>query len=210
MFRMVVPILPFFYILVQESFRDFYEEYIVNLKSRKASLVFLVIFALILLYTLTPSFYGKRKLDVFLDRNIQNDRHVIGMWLKDNARPQESIALNAIGEIPFLSGLYTTDMLGLTDVYIAHKRRVPSDLGIPGHEKHDSNYVLDKKPTYIILSVGYLTNISDEGDYLTDSYLFPSDRDMLNNSRLRLMYEFRSARIEDKFFNYYRRKDEFG
>ncbi len=58
----------------------------------------------------------------------------------------ETLAVDAAGKIPFLSGLRTLDMLGLNEPEIARKQ---VDFFSPGHSKHDADYVLAKRPDLI-------------------------------------------------------------
>jgi len=53
--------------------------------------------------------------------------------------------------IPFYSGLTTIDMWGLSDLHIGH-RKMPNMGGDwpSGHEKQDTPYVFDRKPTYYV------------------------------------------------------------
>ncbi len=79
------------------------------------------------------------------------ERIRIGQWLRDNAPKSTKIAVYAAGEIPYVSGLYAHDMLGLNDAHIA-AIDVPSlGKGIAGHEKSDPEYTLNVvKPDVII------------------------------------------------------------
>lgn len=78
----------------------------------------------------------------------------IGRFFRDHSRsPQESIAARGVGAIAYFSNLPVIDVLGIVDPHIA---RVQSDRHTlrkspPGHEKRDWPYVLDLKPTYIVL-----------------------------------------------------------
>ncbi len=69
-------------------------------------------------------------------------------WLKDQANPGDTLAVDAAGYIPFYTGLPTVDMMGLNDLHIAHMD-VPLGSGLPGHEKADPAYVLAQRPAYI-------------------------------------------------------------
>jgi hypothetical protein len=78
--------------------------------------------------------------------------------------PEKTLATPAAGKIPFFSGMKTLDMLGLNDLYIAHK-----DIDyftVPGHNKYDFDYVLSKKPdflaNFITPELNMLFNISCE------------------------------------------------
>ena len=53
------------------------------------------------------------------------------------------LAVDAAGKIPYLSGLVTIDMLGLTDAHIGH---APAAAFRVGHSKHDPDYVLGRRP----------------------------------------------------------------
>jgi len=58
------------------------------------------------------------------------------------------LAIDAAGKIPYRSGLFTIDMLGLSDRHIA---RMP-DFGrfAVGHAKYDADYVLNRRPDLIV------------------------------------------------------------
>lgn len=62
--------------------------------------------------------------------------------------PGKTLATVTMGKIPFFSGLYTEDMLGLADPILAHK---PAATGYfdPGHMKFDADYSLARKPDLI-------------------------------------------------------------
>jgi len=79
------------------------------------------------------------------------ERIRIGHWLREHAPKNTKIAVYAAGEIPYVSGLYAHDMLGLNDAHIA-SIDVPSlGKGIAGHEKSDPEYTLNViKPDVII------------------------------------------------------------
>ena len=62
--------------------------------------------------------------------------------------PGKVLATGAIGKIPFFSGLYTEDMLGLNDPVLAHRSVSGSDFD-PGGMKFDADYTLSRKPDLI-------------------------------------------------------------
>lgn len=73
----------------------------------------------------------------------------IGLWLRDNAPADASLATTAAGIIPYYSRLYTLDILGLNDEYIAHT--VPARGSRPGHTKvAPESYLLQKQIDYLI------------------------------------------------------------
>ncbi len=72
----------------------------------------------------------------------------LAQWLENNARPTDTLAVDAAGTLPFYTGLRTIDMFGLNDTHIAHLSTGIGD-GTAGHEKSDPAYVLAQQPTYI-------------------------------------------------------------
>lgn len=62
--------------------------------------------------------------------------------------PGRTVAVVSLGKIPFFSGLYTHDILGLADPVIAH---LPATSAFfrPGHLKFDPDYTLSRRPDLI-------------------------------------------------------------
>lgn len=81
----------------------------------------------------------------------------LGEYLRANAPPNATLAIDAAGAAPYFSGLSTIDMLGLSDYHIAHSVAASGD-GVPGHEKTDPLYVLARQPTYIAVGMSKLTS----------------------------------------------------
>ncbi len=75
----------------------------------------------------------------------------IGRWFDRNAAPGALIATNTGGSIPYFARRQRAlDMLGLTDAHIARAPK-PVGGGYVGHERFDPEYVLSRKPEYIVL-----------------------------------------------------------
>ena len=73
----------------------------------------------------------------------------IGKWLRNDAPSDASIATTAAGIIPYYSRLYTVDILGLNDEWVAHN--VPAHGSRPGHTKSaPRDYILRKGVDYLI------------------------------------------------------------
>ena len=62
--------------------------------------------------------------------------------------PGKTVATGALGKLPFFSGLYTQDILGLADPVLAH-RPVAAHSTELGHMKYDPDYTLSRKPDLI-------------------------------------------------------------
>lgn len=77
------------------------------------------------------------------------DRWVLlGRYLGER-HPEAILASDAVGKVPYFSGMRTIDMLGLTDVHIAHAPPRPGGRRVPGHSKTDPAYVLSRRPDLI-------------------------------------------------------------
>ena len=66
--------------------------------------------------------------------------------------PGKTVAVVGLGKIPFFSGLYTHDMLGLADPVIAHSP-ASSAFFRPGHIKFDPDYTLSRRPDLISTTI---------------------------------------------------------
>lgn len=62
--------------------------------------------------------------------------------------PGKVLATGALGKIPFFSGLYTEDLLGLNDPVLAHRPVSDTDFD-PGGMKFDPDYTLSRRPDLI-------------------------------------------------------------
>jgi arabinofuranosyltransferase len=78
-----------------------------------------------------------------------NQCKVAGEWLAENAPENASLATTAAGTIPYFSGLYTVDILGLNDEWIAHE--VPPKGNRPGHTRSaPASYLASKAVDYLV------------------------------------------------------------
>lgn len=139
----------------------------------------------------------------------------VGTWLRDHARPGESLAAVPIGAVSYYSGLTAIDMLGLTDGHIAHREMPNMGEGLAGHEKHDGPYILSRKPTYLLLG-----NI-DVSDRARDPSKIPfipyhyraiweREKDFYDTDLLPKLYESRSAEIvPGVFLNFYELREQY-
>lgn len=129
------------------------------------------------------------------DVRAMNERYLaIGAGLR-RAFPQGTwIAINAAGIIPYVSGLPTIDMLGLTDAHIAH-RDIELGHGAAGHEKHDAAYVLARRPTLILLGLpgvfapGPLADERVAAIVMRYLPYLASDREMVDDPRFARWYD---------------------
>lgn len=80
---------------------------------------------------------------------LQKQWTAIGKHLAATAPPNASIATTAAGIIPYYSRLYTLDVLGLNEAWIAHN--VPHQGNRPGHTRTAPlSYILRKQVDYLV------------------------------------------------------------
>jgi hypothetical protein len=91
-----------------------------------------------------------------------------GKWLGAHLPADSLVALNTAGSLPYYSRLPTIDMLGLTDLQIAHRPVFITSTGWAGHRRGWGDYVLRRRPRVILWynSVG-----AAEPFYLSDHEL---------------------------------------
>jgi hypothetical protein len=151
MHRFAVPIVPVCCLLSAEGLWLLFER--LKLKRISAGTVAIpgAVVTVCLVMFLSASLGSKERDFVMTDRMLVEGHWIpIGKWLGAYAKADETVAVGMAGAIPYYSGLYTIDMLGITDAHIAHIRMEEMGTGVAGHEKHDMKYVLARRPTYII------------------------------------------------------------
>lgn len=117
--------------------------------ARNAVLAFL--FAAAVVFPARNSFAGPYHAFAVDDRNRVLLHWVeIGKWLSRHSLPNDAVAVGVAGAIPYYGKITAIDMLGITDRHIAHAPSAAIGSGIAGHERHDMQYVLERKPEFII------------------------------------------------------------
>lgn len=111
----------------------------------------------------------------------------VGAWLRAKRRPDDVIALNTAGAVPYASGLSTIDMLGLTDAQIAQRPVYIASTGWAGHRKGWGDYVLARRPAAILW---YNSAGAREPFYL-------SDHELADNPFFRFFYRLRVQALPD-------------
>jgi len=132
---------------------------------------------------------------------IDEGYFVVGRWLRATFPADATLATNAAGIVPYVSGLRTVDMLGLNDTHIAHAPIVLGH-GPPGHEKHDGRYVLSRRPDVVLVGLPVLQDQpvgpGDVGQAVAHWFpFFPGDEELVNAPGFRDAYVPVSTRVED-------------
>lgn len=207
-FRLLAPMIPLFYAAVCASGAALLAA--AQPPARSPAFLRGAVAALAVLALMAFNVYPSSTDDgVVTERLAMEYRLDIGRWLHDGVPDGTSIAVVAAGAIPFESRLVTIDMLGINNEHIAHREL---DVGSfpAGHEKYDSEYVLDRQPDIIIL-IDALTAepLGPDGYAPYETNVIPAVIDMLANPRLWLEYEPRAVQVgsEGLWFNLLVRRD---
>jgi arabinofuranosyltransferase len=207
-FRFFAPVLPLFFALVTASVAALVtaEHLEVNVSQRTKEVIAGLAVLGALAFVLYPSVSDSNGIKG--ERRAVNDRAAAGRWLYENVPPTTVVAAIPVGAIAYESRLDVVDMLGINDEHIAH-RDVPLGDFAAGHEKYDSEYVLDQEPDIIILFDGLSNQPVSQGDYARLNNVFiPALIDMLNSDRLKREYTPRTVEIrEGKWLNVFVRRE---
>ncbi len=169
MFRFLVPVLPFFFFLVQEGFRGIYyyiehthsgsKSQFLTRETRKIVLVtaeiLLVIVSIFLLARPSKASnekWSRRNVDSIATlREYTRVWSKVGLMFKHIAKPGESLSTTAAGVIPFYSELYTIDEFGLTLVSEPRSALIGRGVSRPGHDNLVTDeFIASRKPTYVL------------------------------------------------------------
>jgi arabinofuranosyltransferase len=158
MFRFFVPILPFFFFLIQEGFRGMhqYSELLAAGRRKTAfdalSLLLIGSSIFLLAYPSGESnkVWSREGVDsIGLLRESSRLWSKVGLTFKELADPDETLSTTAAGAIAYYSQLYTIDELGLTlasqsGLNVGEYPRV-------GHQKRVTRkFLVSRKPNYIL------------------------------------------------------------
>lgn len=177
--RFFVPLLPVFYILVQEGLFS-----LVGLFDKKKTFTYGA--ALCLVSGIGFAYYtyngenGQMKNYSELENGLVEKMKISGTWLKTKqsqaGRPLV-VAATTIGAISYYSETILIDMLGLTDKEIAHNPQpipeISSNQQIGWKERqYNVDYVLSRKPDYIYFSTGIKPSAyAERGLFTADEFM---------------------------------------
>lgn len=138
------------------------------------------------------------------DRYLEGNQK-LGRYLAQERPADTLIAVTAGGVIPYLSGLPTLDLYGLTDRHIA--RQPFTELSAStGHMKWDSKYALARQPNIFVANRGYFRAGDPKADKVLDKPLSlthdPMERDLFGYLLWNKDYELRPIQFADgsRFF----------
>jgi arabinofuranosyltransferase len=122
-----------------------------------------------------------------------------GQWLRSTQPAERSIATLVAGAIPFYSGMYTYDLLGLVDATVARQGSICQGAVI-GHYRVASDYVLSRNPDLIIFPSSGLVNAPQYRDPASWGSLPKSTAcsfmDLVNRPEVRRIYVYKAAQLK--------------
>jgi len=124
----------------------------------------------------------------------------VGIWIRDHFPASCVIALNTAGSTPFHApDQQFIDMLGLNDRHIAKRQETPMLTAwqqFPGHSKGDGQYVLSRKPDFIILGPAQGLPANTNFAASTDVAWFLSDQELAASSQFYQQYRMRKVTFQ--------------
>jgi arabinofuranosyltransferase len=129
-------------------------------------------------------------------------------WFDSNLPPDALIATGPAGAIPYYTGRPTLDMWGINDAAIG--RRIMPDMGTgtAGHEKGDGASVMERAPRIILFTEARFTAAPLPEKFLRQSYLYVSERELLDLPGFNERYEWRSVPLASATLNFYERLED--
>jgi len=151
-FRFFVPVLPLFYLFVQET--------LVGLtgmlsRSQAAARWLPVALGAVLAYITFTQPYAYIREKWGMEIGLVDKMTSTGRWLAANSDSSTVVAASTIGALAYYGGVTLVDMLGLTDSTIAHHPEYLQGIESGWKErKYNTSYVLSRRPEWIFFSTG--------------------------------------------------------
>lgn len=150
--RFMMPLLPVVYLLSDELIRSS-GPWLTTRKQRAAVGILLTLFVAANIYASERArrIWHENVIDsIGLLIDFADKWTDVGLMMRQSSLPTDTLATTAAGIIPYYSGLYTIDILGLVGSNIASYRRSAS-ANRPGHSMHiDPDHLLKLRPQFLI------------------------------------------------------------
>ncbi|HET9210254.1 MAG TPA: hypothetical protein VFR03_07640 [Thermoanaerobaculia bacterium] len=193
MFRFYVPVLPLLSLLTVLWIGDFLLSDRHPLRPKGSRVAAALLISLSILNYSVYRFHGGQRCreEISLARSWAQ----VGRWLGQNVPRNSLIALVPVGSIPYHSGLRTLDLVGLTDREIALRGKVNTQ-GKVGHQKYDTDYVLARRPDYIIYqSSGLFTQPVHQQNHQAAADYPKAFSDLVQDERTWRLYDYMAVRM---------------
>jgi hypothetical protein len=121
------------------------------------------------------------------------DYRMAGTWLARQAQPDDTVALTAIGVIPYYARIDAYDFFGLIEKSVA-RSAAWADLP-PGHRRTDGAYIFSRRPTYILIQPRGRNIPPTEEQYVAEMVGFPGLDQLLAIPEFTYQYRYAVVRI---------------
>jgi hypothetical protein len=218
MYRFLIPLLPFLFLLIQESLARLYA-FLEKRRGRALSAAVITLLTLLTcLYLLAPGFATRdRSLLGLSDRDHMKtaagrvDRWtLIGKWLKKTAKKDSVVAAATVGATAYYSELDIIDTFGMTDLHIAHTTMSVSESNrIMGHQKGDGAYVIGRRPDYIF-GLNALTPVARDKQFIRKFFGSKTNREIWASPEFHAQYRFHCLPLDGYYVNFFKRAPDAG
>lgn len=151
--RFLVPLLPLTFIIIQELTRFAFSSQrsfpSIALTRRSVLLIYPVAFLLLYILGGAREWPLARQTALEVEQQVAFNRWVANC-IEMRTEPTDTIAIVAAGVIPYYAERTFIDMLGLNDTHIARNGTTYGECYI-GHQRTDTDYILDRRPEFIIV-----------------------------------------------------------
>jgi hypothetical protein len=196
--RFLFPLLPLMFLLIQElvrlAFAGSLDAQESNRLNRMMAWCFQISVVILFLSGIIRESKVARK-EVDDSRSANSFARFCAQCIRKHTRPDDTIAVVSAGIIPYYSERKTIDMLGLNDRHIARHGILDTGCFI-GHQKTDSEYILDRGPRIIVLPPEHAFK-----------KLVAAEKHMLENPRFGELYESAVLNCGGYPLNLFVRKD---
>ena len=145
------------------------------------------------------------------NRRVLEEWKVEGQWVKQNVPEGYVTGVFAAGNLPYFSQGDSLDLLGLTDATIAHTSVPLVRHAIPGHEKYNTDYVLEVRRPEVIFyggpSTTHLTAAELQKGATDDRGAVPAVTDLVHDERTWELYTMAAFRHDGLWYPFLVRKD---
>lgn len=156
-FRLFVPLLPLLWLSCGRVFVHLFDRIGRQVKLPALTYSFVVLLFLSALYPMRGTFlrgsdwlealsFKVKSRDFCLEALIAETHKNLALYLERKNPGNVSVAVNHIGAFGYYANFTILDMTGLVDRHIARDPRKKF------HDKYDADYILSKKPDYVILT----------------------------------------------------------
>jgi hypothetical protein len=112
-----------------------------------------------------------------------NQMHVaLGYWIEENTTPGDTVALNDIGAITYISERKVVDLAGLVTPEITPAMRSP------GQTQQLIDYLVEQDVTYVVIFPNWFPGLAERSDVLTEVYRVTLEHNTIAGGETMVVY----------------------